>query len=54
MQTPNFDFFNYAGILRPVTVQVLSNVFLRSLNIYNIGKSKDNADKQIQFIFRQV
>uniref|UniRef100_A0A915DSM8 Beta-glucuronidase n=1 Tax=Ditylenchus dipsaci TaxID=166011 RepID=A0A915DSM8_9BILA len=32
-QTPNFDFFNYAGILRPVNVQLLPNVFISDVKI---------------------
>ncbi|KAI6182066.1 Beta-glucuronidase [Aphelenchoides bicaudatus] len=40
LQIPNFDFFNYAGILRPVSVQVLNSVFLSSLKIFNIAKNQ--------------
>ncbi|CAD5224006.1 unnamed protein product [Bursaphelenchus okinawaensis] len=52
-QKPGFDFFNYAGILRPVVVQVLSQVFVKELwittknNRYiNYELSIDNPQKR--------
>ncbi|CAD5233071.1 unnamed protein product [Bursaphelenchus xylophilus] len=35
-QKPGFDFFNYAGILRPVVVQVLNHVYLSKLKIWTV------------------
>ncbi|KAI6203632.1 Beta-glucuronidase [Aphelenchoides besseyi] len=37
---PDYDFFPYAGILRPVAVQVLSQTFLQRLKISIISQSK--------------
>ena len=49
--TPDFDFFNYAGILRSVYLIKLPNAFISDLHIIadDKGKIEKNFDKTCTF-----